>query len=52
MIMRTITTILGVVAVLALAGFLAKGPHQKAAICDTAAVRLLSVHDSKPTEAY
>jgi hypothetical protein len=34
--MRTITIILGVVAVLALAGFVVRGTHQKAAIRDTA----------------
>ena len=34
--MRTIVTILGVIAVFAFAGFIVKGTHQKAAICDTA----------------
>jgi hypothetical protein len=35
-IMRVIVTILGVIAILAFAGFVVKGTHQKAAICDTA----------------
>ena len=34
--MRAVTIIFGVVAVLALAGFVTKGTDPKAAICDTA----------------